>query len=305
MSVTAADVEFRRRGVVSASTFGGGAGGGVTLRAGSLVINGAGAPSEATGIFAETEASRGGGTGGKVDVAADTLRLAGGGVISTQSMGDGHAGGVSVGGGRVSVGGGSAITSRAEGTGPAGDVSVFAGPVLSLRGSISTAAPHSTGGNIRVNLGGFLSAVGGRITTNAGGGDGGNITIDPVAVVLQRASLDASSTSAGAGNMTIRSDGLLNEGSAIRATGLTRGGEVRFTAPDTELAGTLAILPGGLAATGSQLVPQCVMLLGAFTSSFSTTGRGGTPPEPGGWSPDWVFDAPPAGAPFHRGGLIP
>jgi hypothetical protein len=62
--------------------------------------------------------------------------------------------------------------------------------------------------------------------------------------------------------------------------------EPRFTVDDT-VASTVGRLPGGVASSGVTLADQCGVFF--FTtgniSSFVVTGRGGTPVEPGGWSP--------------------
>ena len=46
---------------------------------------------------------------------------------------------------------------------------------------------------------------------------------------------------------------------------------------------------------GATLAPVCGVRTGEDFSSFITTGRGGAPPEPGGWSPDWIFQTPKPG----------
>jgi hypothetical protein len=53
-------------------------------------------------------------------------------------------------------------------------------------------------------------------------------------------------------------------------------------------------LPTAFAPARVSLAPVCGDRFGGDISSFLVTGRGGSPPEPGGWSVDEVFFGDPA-----------
>ena len=115
-------------GQIAAATFSSGRGGGLTIHAGSLSIDGSTAPDLFTGLSAATEGT---GNAGNVSVTVDdTLSLFGGGEISAASSTSAAAGSVQLRLGILSMYSGSSISSANTGSGEAGSVFIeTTGPV--------------------------------------------------------------------------------------------------------------------------------------------------------------------------------
>ena len=278
VTVMAKEVDLRRGGVVTATTFGSGAGGSVNVTSDRVHI--AGSKGAAfTGLFAGGVGIDGGltGRGGDVTVHARDLRVTGPGAVSAVSTGGGDAGSVTVRAlGRVSLADGGALAVSAPAS-RGGDVSVSTGEGLLLRRGLITAESGGRGGNIALASGGFISLRDSTMTAKAGG-DGGRVSIDPPAVVLEGSTIDAR---AGGEPVVVR----------VEAAGFFKADSQILTdrpvdLPETDIAGALLALRAALANPGARLVPACGMTLGGNVSTFLTTGRGGQPPEPGGWTPD-------------------
>jgi hypothetical protein len=94
-----------------------------------------------------------------------------------------------------------------------------------------------------------------EITANAIGGGGGDIFID-------------------AGQLIRTPD------SAIMASGSVNG-NITITAPNTDVAGSLVVLPETFFDVSSELSETCAARGGRPTSSLAAGGRGGLPPDPG------------------------
>jgi hypothetical protein len=331
--VDAGGVRLVRGGVISATTFGTGDGGGIAVNADSVTMRGS-KESEFTGLFARTQlpaATGAGGRGGDIAVRAGDVSLSGPAAVSASSAGSGDAGTVRVAGDTVRVSRGATLStaaSRARG----GDVVVNAGSLLETERGKLTAESGSDGGNI------FLAARGISLrrteVRTAAGGDGGNITIDPAsgssappraaphrplalggparalapqgvppggaapppsqtAAAFSDSTINANGGING-GDVTIRPDALFRNHTVITATG-TAGvsGTVAVSPAETELAGSLVALPAALAPENARLSPACGARLGGDVSTFVLTGRGGAPPEPGGWrADDFILGAP-------------
>src|SRR5688500_9757463 len=246
--------------------------------------------------------------------------------VSARSEGAGDAGTVRVTAAEaVRVYRGAQVSSSAAAA-RGGDVVVDGGRLLDADGGRFTAASGADGGNIALTARG-LSLRDTEVRTDAGG-DGGDISVsrgvprraaDPsraahpplalrgrqpfshggahagtppggTAAAFRDSTINASGGING-GDVTIRPDALFRTRTVITATGtLGVGGAVVVSPAETELAGSLVALPAALASESARLLPACGAQLGGAVSSFVVTGRGGSPPEPGGWRADeWVF----------------
>jgi large exoprotein involved in heme utilization and adhesion len=123
-----------------------------------------------------------------------------------------------------------------------------------------------------------------------GGGQGGNITIDPVFVVLEPGSRIAATAGEGlGGRIQITTDNFLPfPGSEVDASAgnPALSGTVEIKSPDVNLAGTLAPLPSSFLDAASLMRERCAARRsGERAGSFAVSGPGGIPPEPDGWLP--------------------
>jgi filamentous hemagglutinin family protein len=304
---------------ISANTFGDAQGGNINITAGSLLLDTATfQPGSIPGITASSNPSffgeGGGGGGGDISITADTLILRHGMVISTTTLTPGDGGSINISAGSVELESGSSIQSASQATGHAGTLSIGSNMDIQLTGqsSVSTSALQSQGGDIHLRAGHEVRLFDSQVTAQAGPGgggnihlaapiltylldstltaqaqgDGGNLAVETRSFVVNRSSLISKSSTANGGNITLQSEYFLQSDTIIDASapfGLP--GTVKVTAPDVDLSGSLIGLPGNLLDAESQLRPDCSVRLTGNASSFVILGRGGLPPEPGGFVP--------------------
>lgn len=148
------------------------------------------------------------------------------------------------------------------------------------------------GGNVTISAPSMVYLLDGTLTAQAVG-DGGNLTLrEPQFVVLNRSALISKSTSANGGNITLLSDYFLTSASVIDASapfGLP--GTVSVSAPDVDLSASLVPLPASLLDVSTLLQPDCGVRLDGGISSFVVGGRGGSPIQPGGFLPSGTLQS--------------
>jgi filamentous hemagglutinin family protein len=229
-----------------------GAGGVVTVEAGSLTVQGG----------AQIASTAGGlGKGGDVDVkvVSDIVLLDPGSQITAMSTGSGDAGSVTVSAFRVVLGNGAAVSTEAE-------------------------TSKASGGNITLKVGDILYLKNGEISTSVKGetGNGGNITIDPQTVVLDRSSIIAQAIEGHGGNITINANEYLQSAdsvvSATSALGIS--GTIEIIGPRVDLNGALVVLSSELRSAAQVLRNSCAAQAGLPQSSLVEGGRGGLPQDP-------------------------
>jgi filamentous hemagglutinin family protein len=258
LTLQAAALQLLGGATISSSTRGGGAAGDVNVStSGAVTVSGHG-DLGSSGLFAET---RGAGDGGDVRLQAHVLTLADGGTISSSSLGSGLA----------------------------GNIDIRLGDSLEIwGGAISTRALTSDGGNISIMAPRLIRLVNGQVTTSVenGLGGGGNIFIDPEFVLLQDSQVIANAFGGPGGNIRIVAGQLIADPattiSASSALGID--GAVNIDAPDTDVSAGLAVLPAAYLDASSLLRAGCSAAR-AGLSSLVEVGRGGLPPDPGGYLP--------------------
>lgn len=291
--VNAALLRLVDGGVLSATTFGRGAGGDVEVDAQSVEVAGSD-PNRFTGIFARTQLPVGGGAGGNLTLRARRVEVSGAAAISAESTGAGAGGTLDLtatrfvrvrDGGSVSVSAGfpdPRDLAPGDALGPAqpadaGELSIRA-PRVELRGGgLIAARAARDSGVVRVAGGGFTRVSDAAITAEAGR-EGGRIDLASDAVVLERSVIRGRAAGEDV-TVTISAAGLIQSRSVIETDNL-------FLPPDIDIAGSLSRLPGGLTDPDARLVEACGVRLGGDASSFIATGRGGSPLAPGGFSAD-------------------
>ncbi len=240
--------------------------------------------------------------GGDIRINTGSLALSNGGQISAAAIGQGNAGDitivardfVSLAGRKPSI-----ISVQSDGPGKlTGNITIIS-PRLTLsdKSQIDASASSSNGGNIILNLQDLLLLRrGGSISTNAGTGDGGNITINApngfiVAVLAENSDISANAFSGSGGRVNITAQGIygiqvqtrLTPFSDITASStLGVNGVVNLTTPDLDPSRGLVPLPAALVDVSNRLDQRCTQRGRAQTGgTFYITGRGGVPQRPG------------------------
>jgi large exoprotein involved in heme utilization and adhesion len=129
-----------------------------------------------------------------------------------------------------------------------------------------------------------------------GQGNGGNINIDPIFVVLQGSQITANAFGGNGGNINIIADHIfISPDSSITASSqLGISGTVTITAPIVDLTGSLVTLPTPYLDASNLLAERCAARLAGKASSFVLAGRGGMPVEPDGLLPSTGLTGPSA-----------
>jgi len=164
---------------ISASTFGLGQGGTLTIKAtDSITIVGNNNEGFPSGLFARTSDR---GDAGKLSIISTALAIMDSAVISSGAGPGtvGKAGDITVQVERLSLTGRAQISSSTDGTGGGGDIQVRAGSVILADSATISAKSSSNGraGNISIRAGDSFSSRNGSVTTEALQSDGGNIEI--------------------------------------------------------------------------------------------------------------------------------
>ncbi len=270
--VAAPVVNVSDGGSVSASTLGTGDSGGVAIRNPDLVSI------EGGEISARSEGS---GAAGSVTLTGVGELLVGeGGSITTETLRDGAGGLISItadADGQVLLSNGGTISARSEGAKDAGSIEINAGRrfTASNGGQVTTAATVADGGDIEIEASELIYLLEGRLETRVEGGDGngGNITLDPVFVVLNHAEVIASAVGDG-GNITIDTRNYVRDAASVvdASSDLGINGEILITSPAVDLSSELAQLDTPFLDASSKLAAACAARAGE-RGTFAVRGR--------------------------------
>ncbi len=284
------------RGLVSASTFGEGNAGDIIVTTGNLTLANGGAilanttfhplsvpgngrggnirvtasgavdiAGDGSGLFSRTATY---GAGGTIDVSARDIRVADRGRISSEARDPGNLLGPDI--------------------GNAGSINLTASGsiVLENDGAITTQAIAAGGGLINIRAADSLLLTNSRITTSVGDGtgNGGDINIDPVFVVLNASQILAQAVGGNGGDITIVTQFLLQSpDSLINASSQTGiSGRILISSPNTDVGSRLAALPSSYQDASQLLRESCATRAGRVGNSFVGVGRGGLPGGPEG-----------------------
>jgi filamentous hemagglutinin family protein len=212
-----------------------------------------------------------------------------GGSISTATLGRGAAGKINLNAGSILIRKGVVESNNLFGFADAGSIILRTGALKIVDGSVSTGiscptcggtTTQANGGNIEIHARDIVDLETAFIDADAREGTGGNITIDPVFIIMKDSLITASAGTGLGGNINLVSDFFLASNNTITATGTIANGTVNITAPSLDLGAELITLPSSLVDAQNQLRERCTALLEGDFSSFISLGRGGTEPEP-------------------------
>ena len=193
----------------------------------------------------------------------------------------------------------------------AGDITITAGDQIAMNsGSVTTRAVTADGGNITLNAPNLIQLTDSQITTSveSGVGAGGNITIDPEALILNNSRILANAFGGPGGNINITADVfLVNSGGQFptsltgivdASSALSTPGTVNIEATFTNVTGTFTQLPSTpLQATELLRAACAARFSGGKTSSLVVGGRDGLPLQPSDLLPSPLYIASDAASP--------
>jgi hypothetical protein len=220
----------------------------VHIQADHLLISGDGSRS-GSGVSSAAEASSTG-SGGTVTILARNILLENGGMVTVASEGPGRGGSLDITAADTLQLDNASFASRTTMADvDVGNATLAVGRLLHLRDS-TVSTEGARGGNMLMQTP-LLVLDKSKILSNARPGEGGNIRIE-------------------AGQIIRTPD------SRIEASGT-----LTITAPNTDIAGSLVVLPEVLFNVSNQLREACAARGGRRANSFKAGGRGGLPPDPG------------------------
>jgi large exoprotein involved in heme utilization and adhesion len=185
----------------------------------------------------------------------------------------------------VTMSNGAAISASSTGPGNAGNISIDAGNRFEARNSsVTTKSEQAGGGNIEINARNLFRLVNSEVNASAFL-DGGNITIDPILVLLQNSQILAQSIQGNGGNITITTPLFLSDQSSLVSASSQFGlnGTVTIQSPNAPISGQIQPLGKTPLIATSLLNQHCASLADGQFSSFTVAGRDSLPTEPGGW----------------------
>ena len=148
---------------------------------------------------------------------------------------------------------------------------------------ISVGTKQANAGEIEIKGEGNLQLTGNSsITTSVanGEGNGGNITVNSPIVSLDSSQIRAQAKRGLGGNISISGFLFQSPKSIISASSeISKDGELNLN-PDTNISGSIAILPESLLNVSEQLNDRCNNRTGKNTNSFVVKGKGGIPLSP-------------------------
>jgi large exoprotein involved in heme utilization and adhesion len=212
------------------------------------------------------------------------LIITDGGYISADTLGEGNGGSISLEVDNLRMTNNASISTGSMGTGDAGNITIVADDSLVLENSSMTAATESAdGGNINLYATNMLHLINSEVTTSVKGGtgDGGNISIDPIYVLLDGSDIIADAEWGRGGNISIIADYFIaSPDSAVSASSrLGIDGNVVISSPALDISGNLGVLPSSFLKAANLSPMQCVLREDDH-STFIVKKRDGLPPRP-------------------------
>jgi filamentous hemagglutinin family protein len=295
IELTAKQLHLKEGGAIGSTTYGAGQGDKITLTV-TEAMNITGTAKVTLGGIEYTRPSQiesaseaGANQAGHVVINTPLLILTDTGKITTSAQ-TAHAGKIELQVGQLKLDSQAAITSESAGEGEAGQIHINAGKEINVNNAeISTAAAQAAGGHITITVPQLLALqAGGTITTSVQGGTGGggDITITkPTLVILNQAKIKADAHGGNGGNITIDADQYLRsvDSSVTASSQLGTPGEIRITALNTNIEGTLVILPSSFLDLSVLLKSLCESHDAGKASHFVVKTLTGSPPSPHDW----------------------
>ncbi|MEO5331514.1 MAG: filamentous hemagglutinin N-terminal domain-containing protein [Magnetococcus sp. YQC-5] len=233
---------------------------------------------------------KGSSQGGNVTLGLTTLSLSKGSMVESSTDGAGKGGTIGITATSTQINSGSKIASNSNSVevnaGQAGSITLKSTDQLMMNGgSITSSAKKGGGGDITVQVKDRIHLQAkSEISTSVEGGDGngGNIFIDPINLILKDSKVMAKAVGGDGGKMKIVADSMIKDKSSILDASSTFGvqGSVEVDTPNVNPVDSLSALPVTFFDASSLMSERCSARRGN-SSSFVMKGRGGLPLMPG------------------------
>jgi large exoprotein involved in heme utilization and adhesion len=269
------DLSVADFGQISNSTTGVGAAGRLLITSKSLTISNGGLL-QASSLNSGAKA----GTVGDIFISSDVVAMRAGS-IDARSFGSAAPGAIVINARTATLDDGAVISATSAGSGSAGSISIGVADTLKLSHSsrITTEALRGSGGNIQAFAGNTMMLSDSAISTSVLGAaaNGGNISIDPVFVILNRSQIVARAVGGSGGNIGLTTQYLIKSAdSDIDASSqLGISGHVEIFGADVNLNADIAALPTEFLNAKRWLAKSCASRLGGDVSQFTVNGRDG------------------------------
>lgn len=273
-------------GQITTESSGSGHAGSLSLSAtDSLIITGQN-DLKNSGLFSTASGT---GDAGSITTDAPLTVISDHGQINTSSSGSGTGGNIIMEGATLRVENEGKINSDSSSSdinaGEAGTIAITTTEqVLMDHGVIATESANAGGGSITVHTNELLHLKDSEITTTVrgGGGDAGNIDIDPKFVILDGSRIIANAFEGKGGNIRIVADHFIQSPDSIVQASSQLGidGSVEIDSPVVDFTGSLEVLPTSFLDASQLIKERCSVRSAEDMSSFVIVGRDGIPPSP-------------------------
>jgi large exoprotein involved in heme utilization and adhesion len=195
--IQAGQLDLRDQGKISALSTSAGDGGNIDVLANRLTL---------TGGASITAACTGTGNAGNIHLIATNVFQSDNSSVTTTAT-QARGGDITISAPQIQLTNGAVISAESTGPGNAGSIHLMATDTFHSTGStVTTEATQADGGNITVQARQLIQLRDSQITATVGGGPGtvgGNITIDPEAIVLENSQIRANAFAGRGGNVQI------------------------------------------------------------------------------------------------------
>ena len=296
INITATNITLDDGARVTSSTSGAGEGGSLNILADNSItlrgrrLDGLGSSIQAATEIEESEASDIGvprdANAGTIFIRTGSLNLEPGTEIRTNTSLPGQGGQIEIKAAEINMSGADILsTSTGDGSGDAGNIDIVADNNLNMTNSfIATSAAQADGGNIKLTVSDTLYLLNSNITAKVQGGvgDGGNINIDPIFVVLDNSDITAGAVGGNGGNIQIVSDFFLAtpDSTVSASSALAIDGVVDIQAPEEKITRALSALPIDYLDISALLRSRCGVRHVDNVSSFVVSGLSALPIRP-------------------------
>jgi large exoprotein involved in heme utilization and adhesion len=289
VEIIAGSLQLKEGAIISAATSGAGNAGNVFVTAEDITLEGKvidEGQEFKSGLFVNSE-SGASGKSGSLTINAGHLQVSDDAIISASTAGSGQGGDISIQATDIDLFDGGSITAQSKhepmfgevlATGRSGKIFISVSDTFRLFNNsfVSVETELADAGDITLEVGSLLHLSDSSITTSVAGGtgNGGNITLNSVFVVLDEgSSIIANALEGQAGNIFIRILGggalFQSPDSLIRASNeFGVEGSVVIDAPDTDIIAGFAGLPANFLDAASVLTQLCAERSGANVSSL-------------------------------------
>ncbi|MEZ4528914.1 MAG: filamentous hemagglutinin N-terminal domain-containing protein [Desulfobacterales bacterium] len=234
------------------------------------------------------------GNGGSIFLRAGQIFMNDNSVIAAKTNGAGQGGNVTViSSGDMLMRGNSQMLTGSFGDGNAGNIEVDVFGKMQMEDSlVTTATTKADGGNIALSTPEYLRMNSSDITTSveAENGDGGNIDLNTEFIVMDSSRIIARAVGGDGGNIDILTTGIFrfapeSESPIDASSQLGVDGIVTVNSPETDISGSLLVLPSSFSDPVQWMYTPCAARSGADVSRFVFLGQDAVP------SPldDWLY----------------